>query len=60
MIKKIYKITLSLFLLITVVSCTTPKTIEFGKKCTGDGKVYSYVWIKDKNSDANIKPTNCV
>lgn len=59
-IKITISVIIALFLILILSACTTPKTIEFGKKCTGDGSVYSYVWIKDKNTDANIKSTNCI
>ena len=54
------KIIVTILGLLLFVSCTkNPKKIEFGKQCTGDGSVYSYVWIKDAIGETDVKKTNC-
>ena len=55
------KIIVTILGLLLFVSCTkTPKKIECGKQCTGDGSVYSYVWIKDVIGETDVKKTNCI
>ena len=44
-------------LIFLTMSCTSK--IELGKKCTQDGKVYSYIWIKEKPVDQTIMYNNC-
>lgn len=58
-----YKIVIGLivvsFLLILLTACTPTKKIEFGKQCTKDGSVYSYVWIKDASGETDVNKNNC-
>jgi PBP1b-binding outer membrane lipoprotein LpoB len=52
------KIIISIIAFVFLLTSCSSK-IEFGKQCTQDGKVYSYVWFKQKPVTKTIMFNNC-